>query len=467
MPEKTAIPLPKAGESWRSYLRRLADMPASAPQMAGIIAATTLMRRSPDTPVNPEMLETLASRIVRRPELRELSRDPKAIVLAKQGKGGELINELSAKRELIRQRTERYRRPEGLMREDAAFLKLAISSIKDESTRRGAAMKERESLRLQEMIKRMEHAQSLLEQGIPLSGKVTRELVGAVRRYNDGGTAIPGGKKPAAMSKQAMCVLKRFSPQQEFENYCGEINRHRGAERASHPLHVDPAGYDRGVLTGSTRTASELLRDSQRQLLRGLTVDGCAAATAIRLLSNGNPNAVIPADKLQTEMKRLKTPGSAFMKVMEDEKSRGSLSAMAAQGKIGALSRTIVHQAKLHSVRAAQWQINQAAAAVANNGKATKAQLAGVLAARELTTGSEPGTMLTNKAFRERARQIEQSDGFNALAERYEKSPSYRNYINAGLRTGSSGEKLTQEYQKMSAQKSYEQQGPTLHKEVP
>jgi UDP-galactopyranose mutase len=61
---------------------------------------------------------------------------------------------------------------------------------------------------------------------------------------------------------------------------------------------------------------------AQRQLGRGMTVDGCATVTAIMQISKGNPNAIIRREALETEIKKMKQPGSAFLRTMADDRAR-------------------------------------------------------------------------------------------------------------------------------------------------
>ena len=91
------------------------------------------------------------------------------------------------------------------------------------------------------MIKRLEHAQSLADSGIQLSGEHTKQLITAVKAYNDGGKAIPGGEKKAEGHLEAMTILSRYMPAKDFRNYCGRMNEGRGITDPMQDGYADPA----------------------------------------------------------------------------------------------------------------------------------------------------------------------------------------------------------------------------------
>ena len=455
----------QAGETWRQYIKRLRLSPAVGPsQLAGVMAATVLMGKNPDAPANGRMLEALSDRLTRQSSFRRLSRNPEALRLARNGKGAELIVRMGEIKRREDEMIRKYDRSSYQVKDDAIMLETAMKSMQDSFATQSAVQKERESKRFAEMIKRMEYARGLAEKGIPMDGKTARELAQVVQRYNDGNGKTPGGKQQAAASKEAMSVLSYLMPQEEFSAYCDNINRAHKAESPSHHRHVEPKNYGMDVLNGNAGSARELMAASQRQLDRGLTVDGCAAVTAIMTLSKGNPNAIIRKDQLETEVKRLKQPGTAFLRSMGDEKARERYSQLASDGKAAALSKSIIQDSKAHSVRAAQWQMNQA---VKSTGKAdsglSEDKLAAILAAREMAMSAGPDKNITNRAFQVRTEQIRSSAGFSALATQYRNDSNTRNKINQGLASGDGGKALEEEYKKVnSPQKERQAEAPVL-----
>jgi hypothetical protein len=456
----------REGESWKEYIERLRSGPTlGAAEIAGIMSATVLMGKDPDGPARGRMLDALSERLTRQPSFRRLVRDPAALPLARAGKGAELIVHMGEKKRQEEEARRRYQRDKSQVRDDAIFLRAAEKSMKDSFAACSPAQKERESQRYLEMIKRMDHARSLAEQGIPLDGKTSRELAQAVQRYNDGGGKTPGGKKQAAASREALCVLKRLMPEEEFGGYCASINRAHQAQSPTHRRYVNPADYGEALLNGGARSAKDLMLASQRQLNRGLTLDGCAAVTAIMQLSGGNPNAIVRRDALEAEIKKLKAPGSAFLRAMSDPDARGKFAELANQGRGVMLAKSIIGASKAHSVRSAQWQINQSVASVSREGGASPEKLAAILAAREMAMTSGPDQSITNGAFKTRTERIRGSANFSALATKYREDPSFRAKINMGLAKGDGGKTLEQEYRKINApQKEKTVEAPVLKK---
>ena len=440
----------RPGETWRQYIDRLRSGPTlGASQIASIMAATVLMGKNPNAAANGRMNEALAQRITKQSSFRKLARDPEALRLARGGKGAEMIVKMGEIKKQEEEMIRRYKREAFQVKDDAIFLKAAEKSMKDSFAGQSPAQRERENQRFLEMMKRMDHARSLAEQGIPLDGKTARELAQAVKYYNDGGSKTPGGKKQAAASKEALCVLNRIMPAEEYNQYCASINQAQKAQSPTHRRHVELKDYTEALLNGSARSAKDLMLASQRQLNRGMTLDGCATVTAILTLSKGNPGAIIRRDALEAEIKKMKTPGSAFLRAMSDEAARGKYAELANAGSGVALGRSILRAAKAHSVRAAQWQINQSVQAIGREGGASPDKLANILAARELAMSSGPEKSLTNSAFKAKAEEIRSSASFTALAAQYRKDPAVRDRINDGLAGGDGGKALEQEYQKI------------------
>ena len=443
----------RPGETWRQYIDRQRSVTAlGASEMAGIVSATVLMGKNPNAPANGKLLEALSARITKQSSFRHMTRDPEALRLARGGKGAEIIVRMGERKRHDEEMLRKYDRSAAQTKSDAVFFKNVTKSIKDSFANHSAAQQERESKRYLEMLKQLDHARSLAEQGIALDGKTARELAQAVQSYNNGGGKIPGGKKPAAASKEALCVLKRVMPDEEFRDYCSSINRAQRADSPAHKRYVDPNAYTEELINGGAKTARDVMQASQRQFNKGMTLDGCALVTAVMKLSRGNPNAVISRGALETEVARMKQPGSAFLRAMSDEKARDRYAQLAADGKVAALGKSILHDAKLHSVRSAQWQIRQAESSTARDGSgASVEKLATILAARSMAASADPGQNITNSAFKAKAEEIRSSPSFVALAAQYQKDGALRDRINEGLNNGDGGKALEQEYQKMNS----------------
>ena len=265
----------RTGESWTSYVNRLRGEAQLGPeQMAGIMAAAALMRRNPGAPADQRLLDALGRRMLRQPSFRSLTQDPEALKLARGGKGAQMIVMMGEKRERSEQETAAYGRSPQDAEADARILRSAVKSMKESFASRPSAQREREGKLFREMLRRMDHAASLSEQGIPLDGKTARELTQCVRRYVDGGSALPGGRRPAAASRQAMCVLKRFMPEKAFSEYCGEINQLRKTRIPNYKRELKPGDFSEDILTGEARTAREYMLAAQRRMLKnGATLE--------------------------------------------------------------------------------------------------------------------------------------------------------------------------------------------------
>ena len=455
----------REGETWKQYIDRLrSGTTIGAPELSGIICATVLMGKNPDAAAKGRTLDALTERLRKQPSFRKLLRDPNALTLAGKGKGTELIVRMGEIRREEEAARRRYQRDASQVRDDARFLRSAERSMKDSFAACSPAQRERENRLYLEMIKRMDHARSLAEQGIPLDGKTSRELAQAVRRYHDAASKIPGGRQQAAASREALCVLKRLMPEEEFNGYCAAINKAHGAVKPTHRRYVNPADYGDALLRGEARSARDLMLAAQRQLGRGMTVDGCATVTAIMQISKGNPNAIIRREALETEIKKMKQPGSAFLRTMSDDRAREKYAELANGGNGALLGRSILRDARNHSVRSAQWQVNQSVKSAGRDGVSVE-KLAVILAAREMAVNASASQEISNSAFRVKTEQIRSSPGFTALAEQYRKDPSMRNRINEGLTKGDGGKALEQEYQKVqTVQKEKTAEAPVLKK---
>lgn len=415
-------------------------------RLAQLMASSVLAKQGKRA--DASKLTKLSNALMKQPAFGELKNDPRCAKLLREGRGADLCALFAQKDVGVNGPRGPYARPAAAAKDDAAFLKTASDSMKAGGEIAGSpAQIERESAMLAELTKRMDQAQSLLEKGIPLSEKDTSEFVSAVKRYNDGGTKIPGGRREAACSKQAMCVLKRYMPQEEFNAYCNKINEARGAYTPSARGYVDPKSFTNEALTGDMRSARELMDETRKSLSKKLTADSCAAAAAIQKLSAGNPGALISKKKLQAEIESYKKPGSAFMEVMRDSAARDKLASLASKGLAGKLGSTIIDESRKHSAKAAQWQMDQAAAA-AGAGRGSKQAMAQMLAAKELVNNSDPAKGVTMDAFNERADAIAQSDAFSKIAQKYDTDPGYRSRMDREVASGDRNNAVLLDYKR-------------------
>ena len=393
-------------------------------------------------------IDRLSNAIMKRPAFGMLVNDERSEKLMRSNRGTDLCALFFDKEKQLKGPQGPYSRPASLARDDASFLKAASGSTNDGKPASGSPAEiERESKLLSELNRRIDHARSLLEKGIPLSEKDSAGLVTAAKRYNDGGTSVPGGRREAPHSKEAMCILARYMPEQEFNDYCRGINTARGANKPTDRGRVEPADYTPKLLTGSVRPARELMNETRKRLLTKMTVDECATAAAIHKLSRGNPNALISKDALEIEVASYKKPGSAFMQVMQDSKAKAKFAELASRGLSGKLGSTIIDESRKASARSAQWQIDQAAAA-AGAGRGTKETIAEMLAAKELMQSSDPSSAVTNDAFKDRVKDISASAAFQKLAQRYDSDPGYRKNMDRELASGDRNNAVQKAYER-------------------
>ena len=429
-------------------------------RLANLMARTVLSRQGRQA--DGASVQRLADALLKRPAFGALRDDPRAAKLVREGRGADLCALFNAKDRRLNGPKGPYARPAAMAKSDSEFLKTVSDEMKGGGAASGSPARiERESALLAELTKRMDQAQMLLEKGIQLDENASAALVTAAKRYNDNGTAVPGGGRDSAYSKQAMSIMKRYMPQQEFNAYCRNINAARGAVSPSSRGYVDPENIAAIGRANDARPARELLQETRRALSKKLTVDACAAAAAIQKLSKGNPGAMITKQQLKAEMDAYKKPGSAFMQVMKDSEARGKLASLASKGQIGKVGSTIVEEARKHSARAAQWQIDQAAAA-AGAGKGSKQTMAAVLAAKELVNNSDPATGITKDAFDQRADAIAASQAFSKLAQQYDRDPSYRRSMDSEIAAGDKSNAVLLEYKKEGLSSDILKTGPEI-----
>ena len=460
MPKEEQIFGPHEGETYRHYRSRLKDDQSMTGSRAAALMATALMMQGkPNQPVDREQFHKLTRKLRKQPAFRQMMRDNKAKALLRSGNGSGLI-QLMADTETVRQHSfDRYIRPREYVKEDAKVLKSAIEGLKKHAPAEGAAAAgspelEQQGKLYREMMKRLEHAQSLADSGIQLSGESTKQLITAVKAYNDGGKAIPGGDKKAEGHLEAMTLLSRYMPAKDFQSYCVGMNDARGLTNRRQEGYTDPEAFPAERLTEGAKTAKELYAESQIRLMMTFSIEGCAEATAIRKLSGGNPNRVIRQEDLDREVKNLCTPGSAFVRAMQDDKAREEYMHLAAAGGPEELGTDLLAAARQHSARTAQWQVNRSIRELTSgpvNAYVAADNLANILAARELALSDNLGEPITNGAFRARAERMKADPAFQQLAASYSEDPVFRRRMNGALPRNNGAETLKKVYEQIAA----------------
>lgn len=455
---------PHQDETYRQYLSRLRDDSSmTASRAAALMATAMLMQGKPNQAVDQEKFYELTRKLKQQPAFRLMMRDGKAKTLLRSGNGGGLIG-LMADKETERQRSfEPYRRPREYVQEDARILSDAIEGLKKHAPADGAAgigdpeLEKRGKL-YEEMMKRLDQARSLAENGVQLSGEQAKELVSAVKKYNDAGKKdLPGGEKEAEGHLEAMCLLSRYMPEKSFRSYCRKMNEARGITEPEQPGYTDPEAFLPGRMNGGAKTAKEWYADAQQRLIRGFSPEAAAEAAAIRKLSGGNPNKAINKEDLELETKRLCEPGSAFVRTMRDDEARQVFVHLAATGRAQELGTNILTAARKHTAGTAQGQVNRSIRELTSgpvNAFVAAENLANILAARELAFRDDAGEQLTNGAFRARAQQILSDPAFQRMARRYSEDPTFRRRMNQEFAKDSSGKALQNVYKRVSDPKS-------------
>lgn len=411
--------------------------------VADMIATAILMQRDPRERFNKEAVDELAAKILNQPAFERLMSDPKAKQLKENGNGVGLIEMLAAKENERKAEQDQYIRPEEFAYEDSLFLREAIDKLqkKEGTPGAGAAGKSRKNKRFREMIKQLEHAESLTEKGIQLSGDDTKKLIDAVKKYNDGGSAVPGGTKRAAGATEAMCILKRYMPAGEYKMYCDRIN-------ARLKKKIDPESFSEKRLYEQELSVSEMKKQCRQNLQKEFTLENCAALVACA--TTKPKNGLIDAEEYEKQKARLLEDGSAFKKALMDKDVQKKIFDMADQGEkankiIGEISSSAMGLAG----KSSQWYFNRSRGALLNgrvNTYFAGEHLANIMALHQFSLTAEMGDKVTSQSFAERAEVIRQDPVFKRMADRYALDPEYRRHINGKLREDGTGASLTEEY---------------------
>lgn len=439
--------------TYQEFINRLKEEePVTPRQAAGIVGATILMRRKGNK-VQADLREVsaVASKLMKQSAFKKMMQDPQTAAMVKKGDGVGLSVKLADLRRDQVYTKEQYGRPSELAASDSQFLDAAMNSMNNNANKFGKkpVEVEKKNKAYHEMVKRMEHAKTLADQGIGLSGTGAKKLVESVQKYIDGPEKVPGGKKEPAAFKESMCVLKQYMPENEFNAYCQNINNTRKVDSPARRNYVDPVTFDPQHLNPNVKPAKEFLVDTKIQLQKGMNMADCAKAAAIQELSGGNPNRLIRPEELDKKTAEYMAEGSAFRKTMDDDTARGKFAELAADGKVATLGNKILQASKTHTIKTAQWQLNQSAKILASgkgDPQANSKHLANILSARDIAENAGPGVQLTNKAFRERSQAMQNDEGFMKLSTRYNSDSSFRGRVNESLTADGSGMGLKMAY---------------------
>ena len=436
-----------------SYLQmvgRLRQEPCKDSVVANMIAATILMQREPTAKANRNQTTVLAQKLVGQPCFNRLMQDPKTKTMLKKGNGVGLIELMAVKESERKLEIDKYKRPVEFVAQDGLVLRTAIEKIREQEQEQdaavgaGAAGLDQKGKRYQEMMKQLEHAEALAEQGIQMSGEDCKKLIDAVKKYNDSGTKIPGGPKKAKANVEAMCLLKRFMPEEEFQAYLGGINA-----RLKKP--VQSEAFSEKRLMGQEQKASELQKKCRLQLQQHFTIENCAALVASKLTPA--KNGFVDKEEYERQKAILMTNGSAFRKALQDNDVKKNVSDIVKNGATVTRIVNVVNQgAADHAGKTAQWQFNRSKAFLLGgrvNAHLAGEHLANLMALHNFVSSTGMGDKLTNKGFAERAEEVEKDPVFRRMADRYASDQQYRNYLNNKLKEDGTGACLQQEYNKV------------------
>ena len=453
-------------ESYNSYLDRLhsatlEDYTAES-KAAALITTRMLMQRGNGRKlVDRKLFTETRDSFLASASFKKMMKDPRVKETLRQNDTDGLIyllNETEKKRQEDLDR--RYKRPEdkAVVAKDAELLKNAIEGLKGSAgtaPTTGSPEIEARGRQYGEMMKQLEHAKTLADHGIQLSGEQTKALITAVKAYNDGGKTHvkPGGEKQAEGFTESMVLLKNYMPAKQFNTYCKLMNTARQVENPGNLDYVSPEAFAPQRLTGA-RTAKELMAENRRQLQVAFGTEAAAEAMAIRQLSGGDPNKLLRPEEVERQARKINVPGSAFVKAMQDPKTRDELRNLAELGEADEvasdLGKIVTNAAKERVTRTAQGEVNRSIRKLTGGGPLnryfTQQHLANVLAARELALNATGEEQITNAAFRERAEQVQRDPAFQRMSERYINNPAYRESMNKSLRQDSTARDLAAQY---------------------
>ena len=456
----------EAGRTYLQYVGKLKKERFTDTTVSHLIASSILMQRDPEAVMDWATTVDLANKIQAQPAFERLMADPKTKGLKEAGNGLALIEMLAAKENERKAEMNKYARPADMAYEDSLFLTEAKVRLQDKEGVLGAGKKAvgRKSKYFRQMIKQIEHAESLAQKGLALSGDDTRKLIDAVKKYNDGGSKVPGGTKKAAGVNEAMCILKRYMPEGEFNLYCSRINMR-------HNKKLDPESFTERRLYGQDLSVAEMKRQCRLNLQKEFTLENCAALAACA--TTKPKHGLIDADAYEREKAKLLQEGSAFRVAMKSEDAQKKLwNTLQNGGTANEVIEDINKQAMEKLGKRAQWHFNRSRGALLSGRTNTYfagEHLANLMALNQLQLSAGMGEQVTNRSFAERAQAIQEDPVFKRMANRYASDPEYRNHINSKLREDGTGDTLVEEFGRVQrsmnrrrGQAQQEQQQPVI-----
>ena len=404
--------------------------------VANMLAAQMLIGDNPNRPVDWTMLRQVSERFSRQESFKEMLRDrPQDVRHAMMQNDAVALVGLLAQAETARnQRLEVYRRPQDRVQDDSALLQNALDSVKKKSGKsKSPAKAEKRNPLYQQMINKWAHLRRVTESGTQPTGFQVKELIDVTQRYINGGSNIAGGNQPdmrPAAFKEAMCVLKRYMPEEEFNAYCTNINL------AQHVDVVEPSAFLPGRLTGYAVTGEELMNETRKALKKNQTPELYATVMAIHNLTKGRIGLIVNPADVEKEAQRLLKPGSGLNRTLQDPQSRARLDALAKDGSAKNLAQTLESHTLDHVAKTASGEFKLAQRMLTSgplNRYFASKSLSMLLAAHRAASHSDAGTIINNRGFREKAEEIERDPKFQNLLDQYMNDLEFRNRINREL----------------------------------
>ena len=309
--------MPPVRRGYRDYIVFLKDQAVKEgvdkETAAAMIAATTLLHQNPNGAGDMQQVADFVKKLTNQPSFNQMMEDPETKKLVEEGKGLDLIEKLAKTENARRPGAAEYSRSAELAAEDARFLSAVKRNLQAKEGGNAAGTQgvgiEMKGESYREMMKQIEHAEELAQKGIALSGEDGKKLVNAVKKYNDGATKIPGGKEKSKGYTEAMCIMNRYMPEEEFGNYCRQMGK-------AHQKDIDPRSYESGRMTGELKTVQQMRNECRVRLQNQFSVENCAALAACKTLEG--KGGLISEEDLQKETSRLMNSGSAFSRAMKD-----------------------------------------------------------------------------------------------------------------------------------------------------
>ena len=459
--------LPKEGETYKEYMRRLSrTKDIDRIGVAGMIAASMMMKKNGggNKPVDKKEVDALIYKLQKQPAFNHMiEKSPDLGLLVANGAGSELCVRLSEHQAAYEKALGPYRRPTGMWERDKEHdVEFSINTWLNEIYDVGNEKKGTKGYEERLARKRKDYPEALNVASTPLPPpEKCRRLVWEARNRINGPDNVPGGGKLGEKEFTFnMCLLNHYMPKKDFEKFCKELNKNASVERGL----VKPEDYDFERIMGKKKKAQEFNKECEERLFENwkekktLDVDTLAEAAAIRELSHGMDGKLVRREEIDAMKEKLLAPGSAFQRtmqdVMKDKKTQEeTLRKLNGTDGIDHLAGSIHTEAKTHALRTAQFQVNRSIRALAegpSNSHLNQEHLATIIAAREFAAKKHDGTeQLNNGAFEERTRQIQNDEAFKRLAERYNADPQYRAQIKQSLKGDDTAQELQKDYMKI------------------